>query len=205
MKGIDTPYSIVNHASQIKAAGYSFVVRYLSPNTANFPHKQITEAEVAELSDAGLWIGGVWEKMGSLAEMNAATGQQHAEAAVAAAARVGQPAGSGIYFAVDFDAMPGQMDDVLAYFKTAHAVVTSHRFLTGCYGSGLVCESVLGAGFAHYAWLAGATGWQGSREFNRWSIEQGGTSTVAGLPVDLDTLSAGASRNPASAGFWKNA
>ena len=58
--GLDTPYSIAKHGKAIAAAGKSFVIRYLSPNTHNFPNKRLTPIEVTEAATAGLWLGSVW-------------------------------------------------------------------------------------------------------------------------------------------------
>jgi hypothetical protein len=56
--GIDTAQSTVGHATNIKNAGYSFVIRYYNTNT---PSKNLTNAEAIALSNAGLYNVAVWE------------------------------------------------------------------------------------------------------------------------------------------------
>jgi hypothetical protein len=74
-----------------------------------------------------------------------------------------QPAGSAIYFAVDFDASSAQLaNEIGAYFQAVKEGFTtaSAPYTIGVYGSGLTCRTISASGAASYTWLAGSTGWR---------------------------------------------
>ncbi len=80
-----------------------FVGRYYS-NTAS---KTLTVAEAHTLSSAGLQLMTVYQDANNnLASFTVPKGTSQATKALQLAAAVGQPAGSAIYFAVDFDPKP---------------------------------------------------------------------------------------------------
>ncbi len=199
--GLDTPYSIAKHGKAIAAAGKSFVIRYLSPNTHNFPNKRLTPIEVTEAATAGLWLGSVWEAMGSAAEMNAATGDAHGKAAVATAQRVKQPKGSGLYFAVDYDAPTSDHAGIAGYFTRVRPSVIPAGFLVGAYGSEDVIDMLLELGLIHFGWKAGSSGWSGANRPTKAAIIQtsAGNNTVGGLSCDLDEIDGSLS----AAGLWQ--
>lgn len=182
-----------------------FVVRYLSPDTANHPQKRLTADEVRGLRETGLWIGSVWEEMGNLGEMNAETGAAHANDALAVAGGLGQPQGSALYFCVDFDAVGSEVAAVQNYFAAVHPILDAAGYLVGGYGSGSVCAHILEMGLCHRAWLSCSIGWTGSEGYDGWTIRQSDGQAVAGFSadeVDFNELSADASANPSLAGLW---
>jgi hypothetical protein len=91
---------------------------------------------------------------------------------------VGQPPGSAIYFAVDFDARGADIVPIDQYFRgitNGLAAAGSGRpdYKVGVYGSGAVCESLKGRGLAQYAWLTNSTAWAGTMNYADWNIRQG--------------------------------
>jgi Rv2525c-like, glycoside hydrolase-like domain len=197
MKAIDTPYSTLGKAHEIAAAGYGAVLRYISPDTANFPEKQLTHEEAHNLHLVGLKIGVVYEKQATLASL-VGNGVVHAQAAVAAARAAGQPGNlaSAIAFAVDFDS--GLTPELQAYATSFHDYCKGHGYLTTCYGSGTLIAALKALGLIHYRWLAGAPGWSGYVEQGAWEIRQLPTDThytVAGLDVDENIVTG-------PAGLW---
>jgi hypothetical protein len=92
---------------------------------------------------------------------------------------VGQPTGSAIYFAVDFDARREALNAVDQYFRGIAAGFASAgqgrtKYRVGVYGSGAVCDSMKRAGLAQYTWLSNSTAWAGYAGYRDWNIKQGG-------------------------------
>lgn len=192
-KGLDAAVSLADAASCLKAGGFSFVARYYN---ANDPGKNLTKAEAQALSDAGVSVVSVWEN-GYPTEakyFDLAKGIYDGEGAAKIAQEVGQPAGTPIYFAVDFDAAESDLPTIDAYFtgvaQGVANILGGGEYGIGVYGSGQTCAYVL----AHnphvaHSWLAGATGWAGYDSFGasrRWNLRQGGWGNICGASVDLD-------------------
>jgi len=187
MKGVDTPYSIVNHAHELVSAGCGFVIRYISPDTETFPNKRLSEAEVNALHSVALKIGCVWETGNGADLFTAANGQAHAKAATSVSRNLGQPTGSAIYFAVDLDVEESVLHaGVTDYFRAVKPAMATGGFKIGVYGSGRVCGYLKHLGLVEFTWLSQSTGWSGSSTYTDWNIKQGKSSTVAGLDCDLD-------------------
>lgn len=169
--GFDCAAPVTDYLPAIKAAGYQWIGRYYS----HHPAKSLTRDEADAIAAAGLRIVTVWEAAGdSIAGFGAAKGFADGAAALAQAHACGQPLGTPIYFAVDFDAAPQQLDEIGAYFAAVKTALGG-QYLVGVYGSGLVCQMLLNGGEATRTWLGGAMGWRGSRDFlagNRWQIRQ---------------------------------
>lgn len=164
--GVDTNADCTTFAQCIADDGARFVCRYYRPgNTA-----ALTRAEAQALVNAGLSIVPVFE--GSGASPGWFTAQQGAADALHAlghAAAVGQPGGSAIYFAVDFDAGPGQVGSAIStYFQAINNTFASNNatYRVGVYGSGLVCSTIVNAGLASFGWLSGSKGWRGYTAYN---------------------------------------
>lgn len=194
---IDVSSTCGSKAAALFAGGVRTVIRYYSRDTIR-PSKRLSLAEAEQLAAAGLRIGIVHEgRHGDTASnFDRPTGVADAQyARTYGAVTIGQPAGSAIYFGVDFDASPAEIRDrVLPYFQgvaDAFAVATGEPdYIVGVYGSGATCKAVLDAGLAARAWLAQSTGWAGHAAFlssNRWALNQGAVATVAGVECDPDT------------------
>jgi len=138
--GIDYAWSKPT-AANIHAAGYSFVMRYLSHDES----KDLSLPEAQALRAQGLGIGLVWETTASRAGQGQAAGAQDGAEAKSRAADLGYPTAAALYFAVDYDADPAV---VLPYFRG----VQDCGHPVGVYGSARVVESGLAAGLAVYGW-----------------------------------------------------
>ena len=106
---------------------------------------------------------------------------------------IGQPPGSPIYFAVDFDPSPSEISGVVNdYFQGVMSAFSAAGFAypIGVHGSGCACSWLVeNTDYVTFAWLAQAEGWCGFDTFTAWNIKQTGGSTVCGLSVDLDESS----------------
>ncbi len=154
-KGFDcsTPLT-AQKAAAFVGQGYTFVARYLVPSGA----KALTKSESDAISAAGLELVSVFETTASRALGGRSAGLADGATALQVAAEVGQPEGSCIYFAVDFDVSAAQMPTVIAYIKAASEATPAYT--TGVYGSYAVMEAVYAAGacsrfWQTYAWSAG--------------------------------------------------
>jgi hypothetical protein len=148
--------------AQIKAAGYSGVLRYLSPDAS----KNLSAAERDGLLAAGLSIGVVWESTANRASQGILAGAADVAAAETQARSLGLPAGVPIFYAVDFDADPAS---VAPYF----AGVMGHASHTvGVYGSARVIEGT------NVPWKWQTVAWSGGRVSGAAHIYQRLSATV---------------------------
>lgn len=169
-KGFDSARPVGGIVPKIKAAGVRFVGRYFSRN----PKKNLSAIEAQALSAAGINIVSVWEAAGDhIGAFSAQSGLSDGDDALDCAVSVGQPEGTCIYFAVDFDVGGGDVaTHIIPYFAAVKSVL-GDAYKIGVYGSGLVCHALLARQQVSYAWLGGAMGWTGSRGFASWNIRQG--------------------------------
>lgn len=185
MQGIDVAADPGLLAGRLKAAGVGFAAGYYSYNDA----KNLTPEGARSLTAAGIAIVSIFEAAGDkYANFTEAQGHADALQAMKLAQACQQPGGSGLYFAVDFDATATQLlGGINDYFKAIKAVIPA-QYRIGAYGSGLVCESLSQWGLVELRWLGGATGWRGSHGYDRAHIRQGqpGDPYNLGLTVDPD-------------------
>ena len=160
MAGVDTNSNCTNFAQGIAGEGYKFVCRYYRPGDIG----ALTHGEAQALIGAGLSLVAVFEGGGNKPSwFSAAQGTADAQHALDHAAKVGQPSGTAIYFAVDYDASAGDVGaGISAYFGAIKAAFAAAGapFRIGVYGSGLVCQTIIAAGLASTGWLSGSTGWR---------------------------------------------
>jgi hypothetical protein len=166
-------------ARALRAAGHSAVGRYLGRITHGWS-KALTPGEVAALKAVGLSIISVWEGAGT--QRNYFTYAQGlkdgAEAALEAKA-LGQPPGTPIYFAVDYDAAVADLPRIRLYFDGIRKSIGPYK--VGCYGGIRVVENV----DADYHWQTCA--WSGGRVSQRAHLYQAVVDTkVAGVAVDVN-------------------
>jgi hypothetical protein len=175
-QGVDLPTDAGHVAHHIKSNGLDFVARYYRKPDSRWPTLSASEAKV--LSALGLNVVAVWESHSQHRNyFTYGRGYWDAVSAYRQAKAVGQPAGSAIYFAVDFDATGADLYPIDQYFRgiTAGLVASnggSSEYKVGVYGSGAVCDSVKRTGLAQYTWLSNSTAWAG-RSFAGWNIRQG--------------------------------
>jgi len=195
LRGLDANVELTRHVVCLKNQGFAFAVRYY--NTHN-PSKNLLLGEAQALVRAGLQIGAVWED-GSPTKasfFSRAKGVVHGTAAYHMALdRIGQPEGTPIYFAVDFDASSTEIAGVITdYFKGIRAGFeaiggANPRYQVGVYGSGLTCGKLLDSGLVTFSWLAMSTGFRGSRDFARnklYNLIQFLPEDVCDVNVDPD-------------------
>ncbi len=169
LKGLDTTMELTRHAVALKRQGYDFALRYYSHNAA----KNLSLGEARALAQAGMRIGVVWETSGTRAGFfSRAQGLADGAAAYRMALDViGQPFGSAIYFAVDYDPTQADIDGVISnYFTGVHAALYvgaegQPSYRVGVYGSGLCCGALMERGIAACSWLSQSTGFAGSRQY----------------------------------------
>ncbi len=202
MKGLDAAVNLTAQATCLKTHGFDFAIRYYNiKNSKQLPQKRLTLPEAQALVRAGLQIGAVFEEGISHSAFNHATGLAHAGVAHDLATnKIGQPAGSAIYFAVDFDATPAEVATrIKPYFEgirdgLAAADGGTARYAVGVYGSGLVCGNLLDSGLVTLTWLSQSTGFPGSKQFakdKRYNLIQFLPKTVCGIDLDPDETNPG--------------
>ncbi|NOU93692.1 DUF1906 domain-containing protein [Paenibacillus sp. LMG 31456] len=179
-KGFDcaTPLT-AQTAAAFSADGYEFVCRYLVPSGS----KRLTSNEAILISQEGLQIVSVFETTADRALGGRAAGLADGATALEVAAQIGQPEGSTIYFAVDFDATSAQMPVVIEYVRAASEATPAYN--TGVYGSYAVVEAVSSAGACSRFWQTYA--WSGGQRSAANNIYQYQNDIrVNGIDVDLD-------------------
>ncbi|HJU20613.1 MAG TPA: glycoside hydrolase domain-containing protein [Stellaceae bacterium] len=185
-QGVDLPTDASDVLNELKDSPIAFVARYYRDPASRWP--ALSPSEAQRLSSLGLKIVAVWEPHSpDPAYFSYSAGYDDAIIAYRQAKAVGQPAGSAIYFAIDFDAQA--LDPIDQYFRgiaagLAAASGGAAEYKVGVYGSGTVCEAVRQAGLAQYSWLSNSIAWAGSLNYNDWNIRQGGR--LAGLSFNHD-------------------
>lgn len=149
LKGVDTIATITAAAAQtLVAEDYSFVGRYVVPETGLLKQKALTAAEAKTIHDAGLSILCIYETTADRAKLGASAGAIDGENARKRAQTLGIPKGTVIYFAVDYNAPKSDYDAIKAYFKAAREAAAP--YLAGVYGSQSVCIALTFEGLAGY-------------------------------------------------------
>ena len=185
-------------AQAIKSKGYTFVGMYYFASSQVKQH--LTKAVALALSAAGLYVVSVYESgfPTNSRYFSAAQGGADGAMAMQRAAAAGQPKGTPIYAAVDYDAVQRDILAITAYFKSYHATLTEHGYLPGVYGNGIVCSAMVKAGLAEKTWLSGSTMWGGYSHWLKFAdIVQGRTTLLFGMDCDLDTTA------PSGGGGWQ--
>jgi hypothetical protein len=166
--------------ADLKAAGVSFVCRYLSYVNALTQVKLLTPNEAKTLSQAGISIVSNYEWYANRALEGFSSGVQDARIAQQQHAACGGPTDRPIYFSVDTDTDGAHVAD---YFHGVASVLGLHR--TGAYGSYRVLqylfnEGLIAWGWQTYAWSYGA--WEPRAHIQQY---QNGVS-LAGHSVDYN-------------------
>ena len=187
-RGLDSRNDLSTHAKELKADGIDFVARYYFRRSMN--KDLLTREEASALSSAGMYIVSVWED-GSPCDpsyFSASKGAADGAMATSRAIMAGQPVGTPIYLAVDYDAIVDDLARILAYFETARQSIKQNGRTCGVYGNGIVCRALHGGGLVSHTWLSGSRGWAG---YDDWAphanLVQGTTSRQHGKDIDWDT------------------
>ncbi len=128
VRAFDTADTTLGKAHDILAA----VGIYLRPDRKSL-------AEVQALHSVGLKLFSIWEKgePSSASYFTADQGRADGEAARAYAAELGDPAGSTISPAIDYDSNP---NEVMAYIATFHDAIKEYGYHWLPYGNGATLQ-----------------------------------------------------------------
>lgn len=182
IKGIDCAIPLTpDKAKKIAAAGMKFACRYLVP--ASMAWKRLTRTEAEFITAVGMKVVSVFQRGTSDVKGGSANGSRDGKAAYQEAALVGQPIGTAIYFAVDYDAQPSDYNAIESYLRAAARELPG--YLVGVYGSYAVIEEMAKRGACErfwqtYAWSKGKL----SKAANLYQYRNG--QTLAGHTVDLN-------------------
>jgi len=166
--------------SGLRAAGYTFAVRYLSFDTTG---KNISASEARALQAAGVDVVSNWESGASDALKGRARGVSDAQEAQRQALAAGMPASRPIYFSIDFDAQLSQQAVINDYFDGVASVLGRAR--TGAYGGFFPIQRLFDAGKITFGWQTFA--WSGGRWEPRAQLRQVRNGvTIAGGQCDID-------------------
>jgi hypothetical protein len=187
-KGLDVQVDCSSKIDCLTSEGFQFVGRYYNTNN---PSKNLRLAEAQALSAAGITTVVVWENgfPTKASYFSNAKGVSDAAAALKMSSEIGQPVGSAIYFAVDYDATAADVSGPISqYFQGVKSVfdAAEQQYAIGVYGSGATCQSLLDAGLVTFTWLSQSTGFRGSKTFTAFNIKQGPEATICGMDGDGD-------------------
>lgn len=200
-------------AQSLVSAGYRIVGRYLTnmEPTASVPNpidKNIKPGELQTIIAAGLSVFPIFEEGNGYSWFTYYQGLADAARAVNAAKSYGFPAGTTIYFAVDFDATDDQISPsadnsgtvgIMSYFRGVQVGIRNlgSTYAVGIYGTRNVCARVSKMGWATKSFIAGlSTGWSGNLGFrlpSNWAFNQIQGLTVGtgvgAIDIDKDVAS----------------
>lgn len=152
----------------IRAAGFDFVVRYLTDGGPSLPGKLLTPAEADDLRAHGISIVSNWETTATRMLDGYGAGIVDARNGLAQVLRCGGRRDRPIYFSVDFDSTPQDQVAINAYLDGAATVLG--RPNVGVYGGYWSISRALDAGCARWAWQTDA--WSGGNVETRRNIHQ---------------------------------
>src|SRR5262245_51573698 len=152
----------------LKAAGAKFVCRYLAPPGIVYDWKRLTKAEVGRIGAANLGLVLVFEGTAGRARQGLRAGEADGMYAANSVISLGLPPDSPVYFAVDFDAKPGEQAAINQYLQGAASKIGKNR--VGMYGSYYVVKRCLDAKACKYAWQTYA--WSGGQWDSRAHLRQ---------------------------------
>lgn len=169
-RGISSAKNLVPFVSCLADSGIRFAFRYYSQSF----WKRLTVAEARTLTGAGIEIGIVYEDGPiNVNYFTSTRGQADAQRAIGFAQAMGQPSGTAIYFAVDYDASLSHLPAISSYFTAVRSKLDIAGYQVGIYAGGTVCQTIKdNQGLAAFSWLAESTGWLGSRTYSTWDIKQ---------------------------------
>jgi len=189
--GCDTSTSTTPHIGCLKGK-VTFVARYLARGLGG---KVLTRQEALALTNAGIRIVSVWESgtPTSSAYFTEAQGKADGNDAYQLAERIGQPKGTPIYFAVDYDATEDDVNGPIAHYFDGVGIglaeaqaLSSGNYGIGVYGSGRTCRLVISSNRASWSWLAQSAGWAEHSTYTGWRIKQTGENALCDLTIDGD-------------------
>ncbi|MER8565985.1 DUF1906 domain-containing protein [Mesorhizobium sp. M0924] len=195
---IDASSKTTNITKCLKKEGINTVIRYYC-RASQGSWKIIREPEATKLIAEKLSIAVVHEIGTSLSLFSYASGKLDADYSIKYGREaIGQPSGSAIYFAIDFDVSESSIKQrIVPYFQGIRdsMAAAGSIYKIGVYGSGLTCSTLLKKGLVEFTWLAQSTGWSGYGAFkdsNLWSLLQKYPSTnLCRIGVDYNEAQGG--------------
>lgn len=167
----------------ITAAGYQFVVRYLSDGGPGLPGKLLTLAEYQDLQAHGIRVVANWETLADRMRAGYGAGVADAQRADGQVRAVGHPTDRPVYFSADWDATPAEQAEIDDYLRGCASVIGPDR--VGVYGGYWVVSRCLDNDTARWAWQTGA--WSGGQREQRAHMYQRiGYATVGGIQCDVN-------------------
>ena len=174
----------------LRQAGLGFVVRYLAPDASAW--KRLTPDEVRDIASEGLALVSVYQFAGDRPDQfTPQRAQEDAQVALTWAQRVGQPEGTPIYFAVDFDAQDEHLPLLREYFRLVQENLEG-RYLVGVYGSYRVVSALRDLCQRFWQTVAWSTG---KIATHAHLVQFRNSEDLCGGKVDLNLA-------PGDPGFW---
>ncbi|MFC5528460.1 glycoside hydrolase domain-containing protein [Cohnella yongneupensis] len=168
-------------AKAVAGQGAKFVARYLVPE--EYKWKRLTLSEAQAIAAAGMQIVSAFETKANRPEGGALAGTEDGSKAYKEAIAIGQPVGTAIYFAVDYDTGPKDYDTIEAYLRAAAMAIPGYE--VGAYGEYEIIEEMAKRGAAKHFWQTYA--WSAGKKSAHADIWQYKNNTVlAGHPVDFN-------------------
>ncbi|ANW19793.1 glycoside hydrolase domain-containing protein [Streptomyces clavuligerus] len=173
-------------AQTLKDNGYLYIGRYLSnASTTSLPEKMIQPGELATIKANGLRCFPIYQTWSRSADyFSYPQGTADASAAIEWAKYHGFKPGTIIYFAVDYDAMDGEITDfILPHFRAImHMIGENSAYGVGVYGPRNVCQRVGDAGYAAASFVSDmSSGFSGNLGYplpTNWAFDQIATITI---------------------------
>jgi len=190
---IDTPTNVTEQVQALKRANVEAVIRYeVRPPGGAWKRLQPNEAKA--IGNAGLKLGLVYEGPGATPSyFTQAHGYADASYALDRMAVYGQPDNGIVYFAVDYDAEPSEVQSSIArYFDGVNKALASapRKLRAGAYASGFCNQYLLRQGLIASRWITCSLGFRGSRaavqarEYELWQTKC--DTHLLGMDVDLN-------------------
>ena len=186
-EGIDTAAHITADKAQIlRADGFSFVARYLVPETL---WKALTAREAADIRGAGLALMLCWELGGDDIRLGAVKGVEHGTRARQLAEALGVPTGTIIYFAADYNVPESDFAAVGQYMAAAQTALAG-KYRAGLYGHERIVRHLAERGSVKHFWQCVA--WSNAfdpaatvRQY-AWQGDSRAKAVAAKIGVDVD-------------------
>lgn len=183
MRGLDYSAGRIP-GGPIKAAGYSFVIRYVDDPARGLNNKHIRPDEYKDLVANGITVWLVHEVGTTDWSGGFAAGADHARRARAGADWIGYPEGGAIFFCADMHLTAGQIPVALAYLDGAASVLG--RGAVGCYGFYELVDAAIANGKAAYYWQCGIAP-AATDPVHIWQRNDM-TTVVGGIACDVNEL-----------------
>ncbi len=167
----------------IAAAGYEFVVRYLSDGGPSLPGKLLLPDEATDLLAAGVDIVSNWETTADRMLGGYSAGAYDASLALGQIEACGGRRDRPVYFSADWDASEEDQEAIDDYLRGAASILGPEW--VGIYGGYWPVSRALDHGTARWAWQTAA--WSGGNVNHRIHLYQRiGFVDVDGVQCDVN-------------------